>query len=157
VLIGLGAFALYYATLLPDFDFGDTGHFQTTVGAPVITPRAGYPLYFAIGSVFVRVTGAEPARALNLASAVQAAVACGLVVVAGAALTGSVLAGSAAALLLATSYTFWSQSIIAEVYALHSAFVALTLLLLLLWAERPNTTRLTCFFAAYALGFGNHL
>ena len=55
------------------------------------------------------------------------------------------------------SYTFWSQAIIAEVYALHMLFVALTLLLLLRWSARPTTARLALFFAAYALGFGNHL
>src|SRR5207244_3165596 len=72
------AFALYHATLLPSFDFGDTGSFQTTVGSAVIRPRDGYPLYFAIGDLFLRITGAEPARALNLASAVEGAAACGL-------------------------------------------------------------------------------
>jgi hypothetical protein len=46
------AFALYRATMLPGFDFGDTGSFQTTVGSPLITPRDGYPLYFAIGQLF---------------------------------------------------------------------------------------------------------
>jgi Protein O-mannosyl-transferase TMEM260-like len=157
VLIGLAALGLYRATLLPDFDFGDTGYLQTTVGSPVITPRAGYPLYFAIASAFVRMTGTTPARAVNLASAVQAAIACALVVLVGAELSGSVLAASAAAVLLAASYTFWSQAIIAEVYALHMVCVALALLLLLRWAERPTMTRLGCFFAAYALGFGNHL
>ena len=47
------AFALYRATMLPGFDFGDTGSFQATVGSPLITPRDGYPLYFAIGQLFV--------------------------------------------------------------------------------------------------------
>src|SRR5438105_10916305 len=72
-------------------------------------------------------------------------------------LSGSLLAGIGAALLFAVSYTFWSQSIIAEVYALHILFVALTLLLLLRWSARPTMGRLAMFFAAYALGFGNHL
>jgi hypothetical protein len=157
LLVGLAAFALYDLTLLPGFDFGDTGHLQTTVGAPLIAPRAAYPLYFAIGNLFVRVTGAEPARALNLASAVEAAIACALLVLVGAELSGSVLAGVAAALLFAASYTFWSQAIIAEVYALHLLFVALTMLLLLRWADRPGIARLVLFFAVFALGFGNHL
>src|SRR5262249_21162641 len=52
---------------------------------------------------------------------------------------------------------FWSQSIIAEVYALHLGFVALTLLLLLRWSNEPGLGKLTAFFAVYALGFGNHL
>jgi len=68
-----------------------------------------------------------------------------------------VAAAAAAALLFASSYTFWSQSIIAEVYALHLLFVALTLLLALRWARRPTIGSLTLMFATYALGFGNHL
>jgi len=155
--VAIAAFALYRATLLPGMDFGDTGSFQATVGSSLITPRDGYPLYFALGNLFLWTTKSEPAHALNLASAVQAALACGLIVLVGVELSGSIAAAVAAALLFATSYTFWSQSIIAEVYALHALFVALTLWLVLRWAERPGVGRLTLFFAAYALGFGNHL
>jgi hypothetical protein len=143
--------------MLPGFDFGDTGSFQTTVGSPLITPRDGYPLYFAFGQVFVWATRAEPAHALNLASAVTAAVACGLVVLVAVELSGSMAAAVGAALLFAASYTFWSQAVIAEVYALHIALVALTLLLLLRWEQRPTLRRLAIFFAVYALAFGNHL
>jgi hypothetical protein len=158
--VAVAAFALYHATLLPGVDFGDTGSLQATVGSPIITPREGYPLYFAIGAAFVnitRATGAEPAWALNLASAVEAGIACGLFVVVAAELSGSVAAAVAAALLFGASYTFWSQAIIAEVYALHAIFVLLSLLLLLRWSARPTTGRLALFFACYALGFGNHL
>src|SRR3954471_5427441 len=112
MLVGLAAFALYRSTLLPGVDFGDTGSFQATVGSGLITPRDGYPLYFAIGQLFLWLTGAEPAAALNLASAVQGAVACGLIVLAAEALSGSLPAGIAAAVLFAGSYTFWSQAII---------------------------------------------
>ncbi len=63
----------------------------------------------------------------------------------------------ASALLFAVSYTFWSQSVIAEVYGLHMLCVSLTLWLLLRWAARPTLPRLGVFFAVYALGFGNHL
>jgi hypothetical protein len=157
VVVAIAAFVLYRATLLPSFDFGDTASFQATVGSPIISSRDGYPLYFAIGSLFVHASSAEPARALNLASAVEASIACGIVVLVAAELSGSVVAGVAAALLFAVSYTFWSQAIIAEVYALHILFVSLTLLLLLRWAAQPTTLRLAAFFSAYALGFGNHL
>jgi Protein O-mannosyl-transferase TMEM260-like len=156
-LVALAAFALYRATMLPGFDFGDTGSFQATVGSPLITPRDGYPLYFAVGQLFVWATRAEPAYALNLASAITAAVACGLIVLVAVELSGSVAAAAAAALLFAASYTFWSQAVIAEVYALHIALVALTLLLLLRWENRPTIGRLAIFFAVYALAFGNHL
>ena len=157
LLVGLAAFALYRATLLPGFDFGDTGSFQTVVAAPLITPRNAYPLYFAIGKAFVWLTHMEPARALNLASALEGGLACGLVVLAGAELSGSAAAGAAAALLFAVSYTFWSQAIIAEVYALHIALVAASVLLVLRWSTAPGIGRLIAFFAVYALAFGNHL
>ena len=157
IVVSAAAFALYYATLLPGFDFGDTGSFQTMVGSAAITARDGYPLYFAIGQLFLWLTRAAPAHALNLASAVQAAMACGLVVLVAEELSGSLAAAVAAALMFAGSYTFWSQAIIAEVYALHIVFVAAALLLLLRWQQRPSTARLAGFFAVYALGFGNHL
>ena len=151
------AFALYYATLLPGVDFGDTASFQATVGTHLLSPRDAYPLYFAIGDALMRLTHLDPARALNLASAIEGAVAAGLLVLVGADLSGSIVAGIAGSLLFATSYTFWSQAIIGEVYALHACFVAATLLLLLRWSEQPTIGRLATFFAVFALGFGNHL
>ncbi len=157
IVVSAAAFALYYATLLPGFDFGDTGSFQTMVGSAAITARDGYPLYFAIGQLFLWLTRAEPAHALNVASAVQAAVACGLMTLVATELSGSIAAAIAAALIFAGSYTFWSQAIIAEVYALHIACVAAALLLLLRWQRRPSTACLAGFFAVYAIGFGNHL
>src|SRR3954469_13032235 len=99
VVAVVGAFALYRATLLPGVDFGDTGSFQATVGSGLITPRDGYPLYFAIGQLFLWLTGAEPAAALNLASAVVAAIACSLIVLVGAELSGSIAAAAGSALL----------------------------------------------------------
>jgi Protein of unknown function (DUF2723) len=157
LLVSVAAFFLYRSTLLPGVDFGDTGSFQATVGSTDISPRDGYPLYFAVGNLFVAATGAEPAHALNLASAVEGAAAIGLVAMATTELCGSMWAASAAALLFAGSYTFWSQAIIAEVYALHACFVSLTLWLLLRWHRRPILGTLASFFAVYALGFGNHL
>ncbi|MCU1382428.1 MAG: hypothetical protein JWL71_1125, partial [Acidobacteria bacterium] len=157
LVVGVIALALYRATLLPGVDFGDTGSFQTMVGSPLITPRDGYPLYFALGALSLWLTGGEPAHALNLASAIEGAIACGLFVLVAAELSGSVAAAIAAALLFAASYTFWSQAVIAEVYALHIALAALTLLLLLRWSNAPSHRRLLAFFAVYALGFGNHL
>jgi transmembrane protein TMEM260 (protein O-mannosyltransferase) len=157
VLVAAASFAIYRATLLPGVDFGDTGSFQAMAGSPFITPRDGYPLYFALADLLVWAAGTEPAHTLNLASAIEAALACGIMVIVAADLSGSALAASAAALLFAGSYTFWSQAIIAEVYALHALFFALTLLLLLRWQQHPTTGRLGLFFAVYALGFGNHL
>ncbi|HWW86099.1 MAG TPA: DUF2723 domain-containing protein, partial [Vicinamibacterales bacterium] len=155
--VAIASFWLYHRTLLPGFDFGDTGSFQAIVGNAIITPRDSYPLYFFLGGIGLRLAGGDPAHLLNLLSAIEAGIACGLMVLVAVELTSSIGAAMAAALLFATSYTFWSQSIIAEVYALHAVFVSLTLLLLLWWAARPSLRRLSVFFLIYALGFGNHL
>jgi hypothetical protein len=158
--VSLLAFAVYRATLLPGFDLGDTGSFQHLVNARFITPREAYPLYFAIGKLFVAIGqhwNAEPAWALNLASAVAGGLACGALTWAGIIVTGRVMAGLFAGLLFAFSFTFWSQAIIAEVYALHVLMMAAALGALLWWGSRPGLGRLALFFAIYALGFGNHL
>jgi hypothetical protein len=151
------AFFLYFSTLLPGQDLGDTASFQTIAGDHLLVPRQGYPLYFALSGLFVHALPVEAARAANLASAAAAAVAVGLVVLVGAELAGTLAAGLVAGLLLAGSYTFWSQAIIAEVYALHLLIASGCLLALLAWHRHPSLPRLAVFFALCALGFGNHL
>ncbi len=156
-LVAALALLLYRSTLLPGLDFGDTPSFQIMAGSPVVTPRDAYPLYFAIGRLFVWSLGGDRAHALNLASAAEAAATCFVIVLLASELSGSLLAGMAVGWLFAGSYTFWSQAIIAEVYALHIFFVALTLVLFLRWDRQPTPARFACALAAYALGFGNHL
>ena len=85
------------------------------------------------------------------------ALAGGLTAWVAAGLVESTVAGIFSGLLIGFSYTFWSQSVIAEVYALHLLMIAASLTALLAWSRRPTTTRLAAFFAVYALGFGNHL
>ena len=151
------AFAIYSSTLLPGQDLGDTASFQAAAGDTVLTPRDGYPLYFAVTGAFVRALPLERAHAANLASAVLASLAAGLVALVAAEIAGSAIAGLFAAILFAASYTFWSQAIIAEVYALHLLMVSLALLALLWWERRPSLPRVALVFFLVALGFGNHL
>jgi hypothetical protein len=151
------AFALYTSTLLPGQDLGDTASFQAAAGETALTPRDGYPLYFAVTGAFVHALPLERAHAANLASAALAALAAGVITLVAAELAGSIVAGLVAALLFASSYTFWSQAIIAEVYALHLLIVSLALLALLRWSRQPSLPRLALVFLAVALGFGNHL
>jgi hypothetical protein len=94
---------------------------------------------------------------MNLTSAIEGGVACGLFVLVSLELTGALPIAIAGALLFGVSYTFWSQCVIAEVYALHITFVLATIYLLLRWERQPSTARLAAVFACYALGFGNHL
>ena len=152
------AFWAYTQTLLPGVDLGDTGGFQAAVLWPAVSARQAYPLYYSLAKPFVAtVSHARPARGLNLFSAVWGAAAVGLLTLVAADVAASTLAGVVAGLLLAVSYTFWTQAIIAEVYTLHLALVGLCLLALTVYAARPTTARLAAFCAIYALAFGNHL
>jgi hypothetical protein len=157
-IVGTIAFGAYTRTLLPGVDLGDTGGFQAAVLWPEISARQAYPLYYALAKPFVAgLAPGNPARGLNLFSAVSAAVAAGLLSGVVAHVSRSVAGGLVAGLLLAFSYTFWTQAVIAEVYALHLALVGFCLVALASYARKPTTTRLAIFFAVYALSFGNHL
>ena len=158
VAVATLAFWAYTQTLLPGVDLGDTGGFQAAVLWPEVSARQAYPLYYDLTRPFVAaVSAANPARGLNLFSAIAGAAAVGLLTFLGALVADSLAAGAAAGLLLAFSYTFWSQAIIAEVYTLHLAIVLACCLALYAYAARPTRVRLALFFAVYALGFGNHL
>ena len=125
------AFWAYTQTLLPGVDPGDTGGFQAAVLWPQVSARQAYPLYYNLARPFVLATAPlDPARALNLFSALWAAAAVGLLVFVCATVSGSLAAGAIAGGLLAFSYTFWTQAIIAEVYTLHLALIALCCVLL---------------------------
>lgn len=157
--LGAGAAAgcVYWRTLLPGLDLGDTASFQTIVTFPLLVPRHAYPLYFALAKLSVALHGGEPAAALNALSAVTAACA-----VSGFAwlvwlLTRRAVAALWGGLLLAGSYTFWSQALTAEVYALQMLFVAVVLAAAARWWQRPTLARLALLHGAYALSFGNHL
>jgi hypothetical protein len=151
------AFWAYTQTLLPGVDPGDTGGFQAAVLWPEVSARQAYPLYYNLARPFVSAAApGDPARALNLFSAIWGAAAVGLLVFVCASVTGSLAGGATAGGLLAFSYTFWSQAVIAEVYTLHLALIAWCLVVLYAYAARPATTRLALFFGIYAIAFGNH-
>lgn len=157
-IVATVAFWAYSRTLLPGVDLGDTGGFQAAVLWPDVSARQAYPLYYALARPFVRLTAPDnPARGLNLFSAVWAALAVGTLTFVCARVSQSILGGIAAGLLLAFSYTWWTQAVIAEVYSLHLALVGACLVALLAWSARPSMPRLAIVFAVYALAFGNHL
>lgn len=157
-VVATAAFVIFSLTLLPGIDLGDTGSFQAAVSYQTTSARQAYPLYFGLATPFVQLTGAtSPARALNLFSALCGAIAAGLLTWLVATITASRAGGIAAGLLLAFSYTFWTQAVIAEVYTLHLLLVGLVLVALHAWQQHQTLTRLAIVCATYALAFGNHL
>jgi len=166
--IGLGfvAFFLYLSTLAPTLLFADGGEFQFVPYLLGISHPTGYPLYLILGWLWSHLLPfGDVAYRMNLFSAIWGGITVGLLYLVGLLLLTqakmeplylrrgvSVLA----ALAFATSRTFWSQAIIAEVYTFNTFFVALTLLFLLLWAEKEERRFLYLFALAYGLSLTHH-
>ncbi|MCA0454816.1 MAG: DUF2723 domain-containing protein [Chloroflexi bacterium] len=144
---------VYLRVLAPDVLYGDSGEFQTLAYTWGTTHTTGYPVYL----VFARVIGFLPigtlAWRINFASAVFAAVTLAGIYLIARLVTGSnwVLPGS---LVLLLSYTFWSQSIIAEVYTLATAFIAVILLIVIMWYNEPKKRHILLFTAGFLMGAG---
>lgn len=150
---------LYVWTLAPGPVWGDSASLalQVHYGGGGLGTAGDHALFVALGTVFAWLPG-DLARNVNLASAFAAAVAVGLVQLIGSRLGGSAFAGFAAAAALAVSHAFWQHAVMAEVYTLNAAFVALLIFFLLRWRDRgmPGGALLVA-AAVFALGLTNHL
>ena len=130
------ALLLYIATLLPGIGSQDTPEFQRVAPTLGIAHPTGYPLYIILGWLWTRLPlGGTPAWKMNLLSAVLAAQAIGLLYSCSRKLGFNRIVAAAAALSLATSYTFWSQATITEVYALATLLQVLLIFTTLRWRD----------------------
>ncbi len=162
------ALAVYNATLTPSLSYRspDGNELATIPYVLGLAHSTGYPLYTWLGKLFTFVPVGDVAHRMNLMSAVMGAAGVALLYAIMILLTqGRRLASAFTALLFAFSLAFWSQTVIAEVYAPNVFMVTLTVWLLLLWAravEKPSSrlaeAALFCAFAlAYGLSLGTHL
>ncbi|MGQ9714340.1 MAG: glycosyltransferase family 117 protein [Anaerolineae bacterium] len=148
--------ALYVRTLAPSVValFDDSLEFQLVCYQLGIAHPTGYPLYTLLGKLFTFLPVGDAAYRVNLLSALAGGCTWPLLFVVGRALGLRRTGALASAVALGTSPVFWSQATVAEVYALHSLFVALLLLLALRWgqARDPWTARGRLWGLAFAWG-----
>lgn len=131
--LGLAALVLYLVTLAPSVAtvFDDSLEFQVVLPSLGIAHPTGYPSYTILGWLFSRLPIGDLAYRVNLLSGLFAAATVFLLYLAARRLGSSLLAATIASITFALSFTWWSQSTIAEVYTLHGLFVAALLLLVL--------------------------
>ena len=131
--LGLGALALYVATLAPSVAtvFDDSLEFQVVLPSLGIAHPTGYPLYTILGWAFSHIPFHDLAYGVNLFSALAGAATVGVLFLVARQLGSIRLAASTLSAVFALSTTWWSQATIAEVYALNGLFVALILYLTL--------------------------
>lgn len=157
---------VYYLTLAPDLtwahggaDGGDLIVAAYTLG---VSHPPGYPAYTLLAHLFTLLPWGSIAFRVNLLSAMGAAVAAGSIALTVSALSTqehkwSVLLGAAvAAWSLAFMPLLWSQAVIAEVYAVHAAFVALTIWLALRLNDNPTTWAALILGLVWGIAFGFH-
>jgi len=155
--VGLLGLALYVRTLAPGLLPGDSGEFQALAYLLGHTHPTGYPVYLALAKLFTLLPVASVAWRVNLFSAVMAALTVSGVYVAGRRLTDRRGAAVVGALALAVSPTFWSQAIIAEVYAPGAAFFVWIVAILLWWDADPRPRALFVAGLLGGLSLGMHM
>lgn len=150
VICGL---AVYTRVLAPDLLYSDSGEFQTLAFTWGTTHTTGYPTYL----VLARIVGFLPIGSLawriSFASALFAALTLGGVYLIARHFVhqgGAILS----CLVLLLSYTFWSQSVIAEVYTPATAFITAIILTLLQWYRQPSKRPWLIALVGFLLGIG---
>lgn len=151
-LLLAGLLAVYLLTMGRTVGRADTFEFQVVTPVLGIVHPTGYPLWLLLGKLFTFIPAGNMAWRVNLATVTYGLLTALVVYRLVQRLTGQEAAGLLAALALALAPTFWSQAIEAEVYTLHTLFVAVALL----WLTNPAISPVQ---TAAWLGFGltNHL
>lgn len=148
----------YVATLLPTVGgFGDSGKFQFTGRSLSIPHPSGFPVYLWITHFASYLPIGDLAYRTNLVSAICGALAAYFLfrILSQIPLSPAIALG--AALAFAFSPTFWSVSLIAEVYSLNALFTAAVISLLWRWREGGKSWYLEIACVLYGLSLGNHI
>lgn len=161
------AFLFYYVTLTPSLSYlsPDGNELATIPYVLGLAHMPGYPLYTWLGKIFTWLPFGDVAHRVNLMSAALGAAGVGGLYLIITALLHHRAASpilrragaSLATLLFAFSPSFWSQAVIAEVYAPNIALVALTLLALLYWERTRRDRDFFLFALIFGLSLGTHI
>jgi 4-amino-4-deoxy-L-arabinose transferase-like glycosyltransferase len=137
ILVGVVATALGVWRMMPGVGFWDTAEFQTVPPILGTAHPTGYPTYVLLGwlASFVLTPFGDAAFRMNLLSAILVGVAAAITVDLVRRLTRSTILGVAAGLGLAATPIAWGIGTHADPHALHLAFVATLLWLLVRWEE----------------------
>ncbi len=148
---------VYLLTLAPTIYNLDSAELTTAAATGGIIRATGYPLYLILGGLWSQLPIGDVGYRMNLMSAVSGAVTLLLTerILYRLKVTG--WARLAAVGLLGAAPYFWTLSLIAEVYTLHTALMAGVILALLAWREQPTPWRLALAVGLTAISLGNHM
>jgi hypothetical protein len=165
-------FTLYLLTLAPSVTFEDSGEFITAAYNLGVCHEPGYPLFTMLGKLFtIIIPFGSIAFRTNLSSAVYSSISTVFLTSAMVLILEDIFTGTApwrendgkivniikyisaltVGILYGTSSKLWDQSVITGVKGLNSLFVALFLLLVVLWQRQENADKKRRIF--YAVSF----
>jgi hypothetical protein len=164
-------FALYLLTLAPSTAMWDTSEYITAAYTLGLPHPPGNPLFVLIGRVFAILPIASTvAMRINVLAAVCSAVSAGMwFLITERVLVGwfsqrweRIVGGSLAALIGATAFTVWNQSVVNEkVYTVSLLGIAIISWLMIRWCDEPDGRKADRILVIVAylcgLGYANHM
>jgi Protein of unknown function (DUF2723) len=145
--VALGALLLYVLTLAPTTQFWDTSEYLTAAYSLGIPHPPGNPLFVLVAHVWGLIPWAQGyAQRINLFAAATSAVSAGCWFLIGERWLRNVvptvwprrIVALAGAMVAATAFTVWNQSVVNEkVYTLSLLSIALILWLIVRWDDQP--------------------
>ena len=121
-----------------------------------VAHSTGYPLYLLIAKSFTLLPIGSPAWRVNLVSAVCAALSLPFVYLMAKRVSSSRAAAFIAATLFALAPTLWASAVEAEVYALNTLLLSVTLYFAVLWYDNHQSRYLYLTAFAFGLALDNH-
>ncbi len=158
VLVGIVAFIAARLAMMPGLGYWDTAELQTVAPLLGTAHPTGFPTYVLMGWLvnLLLTPFGEPALRMNLFAALSVAVAAAVTVDLVRVLTRSTALGVLAGLGMALTGIVWDIGTHAEAHALHLAFVAILLRLLVAWEADRHDRTLVAAAVAFGLAAGNH-
>lgn len=156
-LPAVASFVTYLATMAPSVVGLDSAELTTGAFTMGIVHPTGYPLFLLLARWALFLPIGSPAYRVNLVSAIFGALTIGLITLLARRLTGRLWTSWVAGLGLAVAPSFWRMSLIAEVYTLHTFFLAAIVLLVHITLTTGNRRWFMACVFMYGLSLSNHV
>jgi hypothetical protein len=170
-IVSLAVFVLYVLTLAPTTAMWDTSEYITAAYTLGLPHPPGNPLFVLIGRVFAILPIAPTvALRINLLAAICSAVSAGMWFLITERVLVSwfpqrwqrIIGGSLAAIIGATAFTVWNQSVVNEkVYTVSLLGIAIVSWLMVRWCDAPDGRKADRILVLVAylcgLGYANHM
>src|SRR3982751_5137897 len=171
-IVTLGVFLLYLLTLAPSTAMWDTSEYMAAAYTLGLPHPPGNPLFVLLGRVFsiIPLFGPNVATRINVLAALSSAVSAGMwFLITERVLVGwfphrwqRVTGGAIAAVIGATAFTVWNQSVVNEkVYTVSLVGIAIISWLMIRWSDDPDGRKADRILVLVAylcgLGYANHM